>query len=52
MNYHQFYRNPDRQYTGPDRDLGYPALEVMLSLRPDLFIATGDNVYYDVPYEG
>jgi len=52
MNYHRFYGDPDRQYTGPDRDLGYPALEVMLALRPDFFVATGDNVYYDIPYEG
>ena len=52
MNYHQFYRNPDRQYTGPDRDLGYPALAAILSTRPDIFIATGDNVYYDTPYSG
>ncbi len=52
MNYHQFYRNPDRQYSEPDGDLGYPALAAILSTGPDVFIATGDNVYYDVPYEG
>ena len=52
MNYHQFFNNPNRMYTGPDRELGYPGLVSMLALEPDFFVATGDNVYYDVPYEG
>lgn len=52
MNYHKFYRNPNREHTGPDRELGYPALAAILAMNPDVFVATGDNVYYDVPYEG
>ena len=36
-------------YEGPDKALGYPALAAILDLRPDFFVATGDNVYYDVP---
>ncbi len=38
-------------YEGPDKQLGYPALETILDLRPDFFVATGDNVYYDVPFQ-
>ena len=36
-------------YTGPDKNLGYPALASMLKLQPapDFFVGTGDNVYYD-----
>ena len=52
MNYHQFFRSPNRAYTGPDKNLGYPALATMLSMAPNFFVATGDNVYYDVPYPG
>jgi len=36
-------------YTGPDKDLGYPALESILKQKPDFLIGTGDNVYYDTP---
>ncbi len=36
-------------YSGPDKHLGYPALEAIRKLRPDYFIGTGDNVYYDHP---
>ncbi|MEZ6061704.1 MAG: alkaline phosphatase D family protein [Planctomycetaceae bacterium] len=36
-------------YAGPDKHLGYPALESILKLRPDFFVGTGDNVYYDTP---
>ena len=52
MNYFQFFDNPNRAFTGPDKDLGYPALATMLSMDPDFFVATGDNVYYDVPFQG
>ena len=52
MNYHQFFDNPNRAYTGPDKALGYPALAAMQALDPDFFVATGDNVYYDVPFQG
>ncbi len=36
-------------YAGSDKHLGYPALKTILDMRPDFFVATGDNVYYDVP---
>lgn len=36
-------------YSGIDKQLGYPALETMLNFRPDFFVGTGDNVYYDTP---
>ena len=38
-----------KAYQGPDKDQGYPALETILKLKPDFFVATGDNVYYDTP---
>ena len=38
-------------YAGPDKHLGYPALASILKLRPNFFIGTGDNVYYDTPKE-
>jgi alkaline phosphatase/alkaline phosphatase D len=46
MNYNGFYRG-SRAYKGPDRALGYPALKTILDAKPDFFIGTGDNVYYD-----
>ena len=59
MNYAKFYNHhlfPEKKrkrlpppYTGIDKHLGYPALETVLSLRPDFFVGTGDNVYYDSP---
>ncbi len=49
MNVDKFCRDPERSYVGPDRDLGFPALETILSLKPDFFVGTGDNVYYDAP---
>ncbi len=36
-------------YRGPDKQLGYPALAAILRLKPDFFVGTGDNVYYDHP---
>jgi len=36
-------------YAGADKHLGYPALASILKLKPDFFIGTGDNVYYDTP---
>jgi alkaline phosphatase D len=38
-----------KPYAGPDKHLGYPALESILKLKPDFFVGTGDNVYYDTP---
>ncbi len=51
MNYFAFHERSGRAYTGPDKSLGYPALETILDMRPAFFVATGDNVYYDVPAE-
>ena len=36
-------------YSGPDKHLGYPALEAMLRVKPHFFVGTGDNIYYDTP---
>ncbi len=36
-------------YAGPDKHLGYPGLVGILQARPDFFVGTGDNVYYDTP---
>ncbi|MCA9042159.1 MAG: alkaline phosphatase D family protein [Planctomycetaceae bacterium] len=38
-------------YTGPDKELGYPALVAMQKEQPNFFVGTGDNVYYDHPKE-
>eukprot|EP00913_Durusdinium_trenchii_P028363 g26591.t1 len=38
-----------KPYTGPDKHLGYPGLASILKLKPDFFVGTGDNVYYDTP---
>ncbi len=38
-----------KPYDGPDKALGYPALETIANMEPNLFIGTGDNVYYDTP---
>ena len=38
-----------RPYAGKDKHLGYPGLESIRKLKPDFFIGTGDNVYYDTP---
>ena len=51
MNYHYFHygianRKP---YAGPDKNLGYPALVSISNVKPDFFVGTGDNVYYDAP---
>ena len=53
MNYGFFHDGTNgrgrRMYTGPDKHLGFPALESMLRMEPDFFVGTGDNVYYDHP---
>lgn len=38
-----------RPYTGKDKHLGYPGLASITKVKPDFFIGTGDNVYYDTP---
>jgi len=50
MYYHGFHHGP-RKSQSPDRALGYPALVTAQALKPDFFIGTGDNVYYDGPRE-
>ena len=55
MNYSDFYYigGPfGPPYRGRDKDLGYPALAAILKLKPDFFVGTGDNVYYDNPAVG
>lgn len=53
MNYSKFYFGVDstgkRAYTGEDKELGYPGLSTILQMKPDFFVGTGDNVYYDFP---
>jgi alkaline phosphatase D len=46
MNFNSFYRGA-RAYKGADRTQGYPALVPILEAKPDFFVGTGDNVYYD-----
>jgi arylsulfatase A-like enzyme len=36
-------------HSAPDKHLGYPSLASILRLRPNFFVGTGDNVYYDTP---
>lgn len=60
MNYSRFHHtglenDPLRKVppsSGEDKLLGYPALASILKLKPDYFIGTGDNVYYDSPIVG
>ena len=51
MNYAFFQNGPKddgkRKYEGPDKHLGFPALKSILELKPDFFVGTGDNIYYD-----
>jgi len=34
-------------YQGADKHLGFPALATILKMKPDFFVGTGDNIYYD-----
>ena len=55
MNYTAFHHTGNSHmlpYRGPDKELGYPALASILALKPDFFVGTGDNVYYDFPGGG
>lgn len=55
MNYVAFHhgktkngiRTGEEAYTGEDKALGYPALATIREMKPDFFVGTGDNVYYD-----
>lgn len=51
LNYSNFRDGAGKRpaYAGPDRDLGYPALEPLRKLEPDFTIFAGDCVYYDHP---
>ena len=52
MNYFFFHEGPYRlegAYQGADKHLGYPALEAIRKLKPNFFVGTGDNVYFDHP---
>lgn len=54
MNYYHFHYgkyNRTKAYSGKDKNLGYPALKSILDLKPDFFVGTGDNVYFDHPNE-
>ncbi|CAL1124839.1 unnamed protein product [Cladocopium goreaui] len=48
---HRIQNNTDlpQAYSGPDKHLGYPALDTIRKLQPHFFVGTGDNVYYDTP---
>ena len=48
---HRIENNTDlpQPYAGPDKHLGYPSLARILNLKPQFFVGTGDNVYYDTP---
>ena len=48
MNYMDFH-DSKKAYKGADKHLGYPALETIRNLKPDYFVGTGDNVYFDKP---
>lgn len=45
MHFGKFHKSED--VDDSEKALGYPALEAIRSLRPDFFVGTGDNVYYD-----
>jgi len=51
--YHHHYGKYDSTlaYKGRDKALGYPALLVIKNQKPDYFVGTGDNVYFDHPSE-
>jgi alkaline phosphatase/alkaline phosphatase D len=51
MNYARFHGDGDRAGSLEDKALGYPALEAILAKQPEFFVGTGDNVYYDIPFE-
>ncbi len=52
MNYYFYhYGNYDKSaaYQGADKQAGFPALKTIVEKKPDYFIGTGDNVYFDHP---
>jgi alkaline phosphatase/alkaline phosphatase D len=42
-------RTLPKPYAGKDKHLGYPGLASILAVKPNFFVGTGDNVYYDTP---
>ncbi len=50
MNYARFHGDGDRAAPPEEQALGYPALATILEKAPAFFVATGDSVYYDVPF--
>ncbi|MCH9023410.1 MAG: alkaline phosphatase D family protein [Planctomycetes bacterium] len=48
MNYYRFH-NYKKDAIEKKKHLGYPALETILKMKPDFFVGTGDNVYFDTP---
>jgi len=57
MKYARFYGTQKKRKakqnanTGANKHPGYPALKTIRVLKPDFFVGTGDNVYYDNPKE-
>jgi len=51
MNYAPFHGDGPRSGSLEDKAQGYPALDAILARQPAFFVATGDSVYYDVPFE-
>ena len=55
MNYMSFHYGKVKQgkrtgqgaYQGADKQLGFPALATIANMKPNFFVGTGDNVYYD-----
>lgn len=55
MNYYAFQSgkangNGPVTATREDKELGYPVFKTLAERAPDLFVGTGDIVYYDFPY--
>ena len=51
--YHHYYGKYDSTtaYKEKDRALGFPGLKAILEKKPDYFVGTGDNLYFDHPSE-
>lgn len=45
MHYGKFHKGPE--VDAAEKPMGFPAMEAIRALRPDFFVGTGDNVYYD-----
>ena len=49
MNYHKFQNS--KKISDEQKKKGFPALEAIDNIHPDFFVGTGDNVYYDHPWD-